>query len=296
MRNNLEILDFRIFIAIFESANFRQASEFLNISQPALSRRLQAMETAVGAVLFERTTRKVAPTRAGRSLEPGIRRMLREYEDCLFTLGDFGVPPSGRLTIATVPTAASAFLPIVLGRFRALYPNVDFRIRDLPPREGLESVVRGEAEFGINTIGASQAEVRFTPLVDDDFVLACRVDHPFANQDSVRWADLKDQPLIVSQKSDNRMVIDQALSRYDLQFDWLFQVNHLATSFGLVEAGLGISIVPRLSRPVDPHPLIAVVPIRSPVVTRTIGIVERRGRQLSRTASALREMIVEAFQ
>jgi len=89
------------------------------------------------------------------------------------------------------------------------------------------------------------------------------------------------------------MIIDQALARYDLQFEWLFQVYHLATSFGLVEAGLGTSIVPRLSRPQN-HPLIAIVPIVDPIVTRAVGIVERRGRKLSRVAQELRRYIIAA--
>lgn len=292
MRKNCEILDLKLFLAVFDMRSFHKASEALNMSQSALTRRIQALEAMFDAKLFERSTRHVAPTRIGSELEPGFRRMVREFDDCIFSLGDHGVRPSGLLTIAAIPTAASAFLPYVLTRFAAAYPDIQLRVRDVTPAEGLECVARGEAEFGINSMGASRPELKFTPIMDDEFALACRTDHALAGSDKVRWRDLVSYPLIVSQKSDNRMVVDQALARSNLALNWSFQVGHLATSFGLVEAGLGLSIIPRLSRPMGHHPSVAVVPLYDPVVTRTVGIIERRGRQLSRSATTLRQLIM----
>jgi DNA-binding transcriptional LysR family regulator len=292
MRINCEILDLRVVLAVLDFGSFHKAGEALNLSQPALSRRLQALETALGASLVDRTTRRVAPTRLGRELEPMLRRLVREFDDCVFCVGDFGVTPSGQITIAALPTTSSAFLPRVVKEFNTLYPKMQLRICDVTRKEGLECVARGEAEFGINTSAVSWPELSFTPLIDDEFVLACRRDHPFASAESLCWRDLVDRPLVISQRSDNRALIDQALSRSDVRLNWSFEVNHLATSFGLIEAGVGMSIIPRLSRPTAKHPSIAVVPIREPIVSRTIGIVERRGTQLSRAAAKLREMLI----
>jgi DNA-binding transcriptional LysR family regulator len=293
MRINCEILDLKAFLAVLDLGSFHKAADQLNMSQPALSRRIQSLELALGASLLERSTRRVAPTRVGRELDPMLRRLIREFEDCVFCVGDFGAKHSGQLTITSVPTAASAFLPRILKRFRTLYPDIGFRILDVTAKEGLECVARGEAEFGINFMGASRPELKFTPLIDDEFVVACRTDHAFASQDKLRWRDLAGHPLIVSQKSGNRAVIDQALAKFDLRLDWSFEVGHLATSFGLIEAGVGMSIIPRLARPREDHPLIAVVPLCDPVVKRTIGIVERRSAQLSRAAAKLRELLVD---
>jgi DNA-binding transcriptional LysR family regulator len=292
-KKNSEILDLNIFLTVLDLGSFHKAAEVLSLSQPALTRRIQALEETFGAKLLERNTRNVSATRAGMELEPGFRRIVREFDDCVFSLGDLGVKPSGVLTIAAIPTVASAFLPHVLTRFRAIYPDIDLRIRDVSPPEGLESVARGEAEFGINSMGASRPELKFTPLLDDPFAIACRRDHPLAREKRVRWHDLVHYPLIVSQRSNNRIVVDQALARSKLTLNWAFQVGHLATSFGLVEAGLGISVVPRLSRALEEHPAVAIVPLYDPVVTRTIGIIERRGRQLSRSARTLLQLILD---
>lgn len=232
MSINCEMRDLRVFLAILDFGSFHKAAAHLNLSQPALSRRLQSLELELGAALFERSTRHVAPTRVGRELEPVIRKLVHDFEDCLFTVGDLGGKHSGQITIAAMPTAASALLPRVLKKFRQLYPGIGLRILDLSPKEGLECVARGEAEFCINSMGTSRPELKFTPLTDDLFVAACRPDHPFARQKSIRWNDLVGHPLIVSLRSDNRALIDQALARSDLRLDWSFQVGHLATSFG----------------------------------------------------------------
>ena len=293
MRINCEMLDLQAFLAVVDAGSFHRAAGLLNMSQPSVSRRIKALEGALGVALLERTTRRVKPTAIGRALDPMLRRLVCEFENCVFSLGDFGVRHPGELTVASIATAASCFLPRVLKKFTASHPDIRFRIVDLSAEEGLECVARGEAEFGINFLGASRPDLKFTPLIDDNFVVACRADHAFASRKSVNWSDLAGQSLIISQRSGNRALIDQALARSNLRLNWSFEVVHLSTSFGLVEAGVGISIVPRLARPLTENRSIAVVPVCDPIVHRTVGIVERRTGQFSRAATAFRQMLVE---
>jgi DNA-binding transcriptional LysR family regulator len=83
---------------------------------------------------------------------------------------------------ACIPTAACYFLPRAIERFNAQFPRIRFRIFDMSANEALESVARGEAEFGINLTGSSHPDLSFEPLIDDPFVLACRRDHPLARR------------------------------------------------------------------------------------------------------------------
>ena len=76
MRLNFELLDLRAFLAVKDLGGFHKAADFLGLSQPALSRRIKALESAIGAPLFERSTRKVILTAIGRGLEPLVRRMV----------------------------------------------------------------------------------------------------------------------------------------------------------------------------------------------------------------------------
>ncbi len=86
MRINFELLDLRAFLAVLDLGGFHKAAAALNLSQPALSRRIQSLEAAVGAPLIERTTRHVAATLIGRSIEPLARRLIDELEESVGAL------------------------------------------------------------------------------------------------------------------------------------------------------------------------------------------------------------------
>lgn len=296
MRINFELLDLRVFLAVIDFGGFHRAADHLAMSQPALTRRIQGLEAAIGAPLFERSTRKVALTAIGRGLEPLVRRMIDELESSLLSIGDLGRVQHGQVNIACIPTAAFYFLPRVVQAYNALYPRIRFRIVDEGASECLASVARGEVEFGLNLLGASDPDLTFTPLTDDPFVLACRRDHPLAKRDDLTWADLQGMPLIgVSKSSGNRVLLDTALSKSAIRLEWLCEVNHLSTSLGLVEAGLGASVLPRLATPQGDHPIIVTKAIRDPVIQRTIGIVERRHVRLSPAAQRFRDMLAASW-
>ncbi|HEY2527688.1 MAG TPA: LysR family transcriptional regulator [Xanthobacteraceae bacterium] len=111
MSINFERLDLRAFLAVFDLGTFHKAAELLNLSQPALSRRIQGLEARLGTHLLEHSTRHVAPTAAGRKLEPIARRMLDEFDSSLVSLNGIGERQSGQITIASIPSVATFLLP-----------------------------------------------------------------------------------------------------------------------------------------------------------------------------------------
>jgi len=294
MSINFELLDLRSFLAVFDLGSFHKAAGLLNLSQPALSRRIQGLESRLGTPLLERSTRHVVPTSAGRKLEPIARRLLEELDSSLLSISGIGERQSGQITIASIPTAAIYFLPRVIKQFNLKYPLIRLRVLDRTPQEALDCVIQGEVEFGINMIGSTETDVRFTHLLDDPYVLVCRRDHPLAKKRHVAWRDLAYHPLIRIGRpnSGNRALLDSALTKANVQLNWFYEVNNLTTSLGLVEAGLGASVLPRLSTPHAPHPELVIKPIRPPEVKRAIGIVERRKGRLSPAAKNFRDMLL----
>ncbi|MGN8019254.1 LysR substrate-binding domain-containing protein [Phyllobacterium sp. 22229] len=293
MSINCEILDLRAFLSVVELESFHRAAEALNLSQPALSRRIQKLEATIGAPLLERTTRHVSATAVGSELIPLVQRMLEEFDGSLFAVRDIGAQRSGLVTIACLPTAAFYFLPTVIKQFNAEYPHIRFRILDLPATDGLLAVARGEVEFGINIMGAADPDLIFDRLIEDPFVLAARKDHPLASKSELGWEDLTPYPLItVHRSSGNRTLLDAALAKSNLKLRWFYEVTHLSTSLGLVEAGLGISVLPKLATPQEEHPFLVTRPIRNPEISRTIGVVRRRGGTLSPAAERFLNMLI----
>lgn len=284
----IDLDQLRAFVAVAEARGLTPAAETLHLSLPAISRRLSALEGELGVALLTRSTRRVALTQTGREFLPRARRLLDELEESLLGIRETAAQRRGLVTIACIPTAAYYFLPATLAAFARRFPAVRVRAMDLSADGVTEAVATGAAEFGIGMEGASHPEVTFRALRRDPFVLACRQDHPFARRRTLRWADLEGERLVgVSRRSGNRLILDRALLPRGIEPNWHYEAEHLSTSLGLVEAGLGLAVVPRLALPREPHPVLVARPLTDPAVDRATGLLLRRGAEPGPAARAL---------
>lgn len=288
-----DLADLEAFAALARLGSFRAAAEAVHLSQPALSRRIEKLESALGVRLVERTTRRVALTPVGAQFALKVQNLLDDLDGTLLGIEALAAQRTGRVTIACVPSATLHFLPGVLQRFNARYPAIRVRIHDAHAHEALAVVLSGEADFGLNFVGAEEPSLRWTPLLRERFVLACRRDHPFASRRSVRWDELRDEALLaVGQTSGNRLLLEKALAGLSWRPQPVFEARHVHTLLGLVAAGLGVAAVPQLALPRGNQDL-AGVPLTAPVIYRSIGLLRRRGDQLGPAAQALHDFIIE---
>ncbi len=145
-------------------------------------------------------------------------------------------------------------------------------------------------------INITHSNIEFTPLVNEPFVLACKRDHELAKKNLVMWEDLAGLKLIgVRKSSGNRYLIDQALERFNWKPNWFYEVRHLSTSLGMVEAGLGVAVVPSLAMPTDEHHILVSRPLIEPVIRRTLGLVFRKDDTLSPAADKFREVLMKLW-
>lgn len=293
---NCEILDLRAIIAIADGKSFKRAAEQLNLSQPAVSRRIQKLEQTVGTALLERTTRSVRLTPAGEEVVPLLRRLLEELDTSLLGLMALGERQAGRLTIASIPSATVRFLPEVLERFGREYRNVRVRVLDLSATECAEAVRTGEAEFGITLPVTSDGDLIFQPLTDDPYGLVCRRDDPLADLADPSWSDLSDLRLVtVHMGSGNRTTLDAGLARAGIDLRWFYEVTRLTSALALVQAGLGQSVLPRLACQGPDARDLVWRPLKGADVVRTIGVLRRASAPLSPTASRLIVLLAAAW-
>lgn len=294
---NCEILDLRALIAVAEGRSFHRAAELLNLSQPALSRRIKKLESTVGATLLERSTRNVRLTAAGRELVPLLRRMLDEMDGSLFGIMTLGERRSGRVTIASVPSTTVRFLPDVLRRFGDEYRNVRVRILDLSASECAEAVRTGEAEFGIALPVSTDADLVFEPLHRDPYGLVCRRDDPIMEIASPRWSDLQGQRLVtVHRGSGNRTTLEAGLARAGVELTWFYEVTRLSSALALVDAGLGPSVLPKLACEGPDARDLVWRPIEGVPIERTIGLLRRPSVPLSPASSRFLALLSEAWR
>lgn len=293
---NFELLDIRALVAVADGRSFRRAAEQLNLSQPALSRRIQRLELEVGAQLIERSTRSVRLTAAGREVLPLMRRMLDELDTSLVGQMAQGERRAGRITLATVPSAAVRFLPEVLQRFGERYQNTRVRVLDLSAVECGEAVRTGEAEFGLSLPVSSDSDLHFTPLHEDPYGLVCRKDDPLASRPDVSWADLTGDRLItVHRASGNRTTLEAGLAAHGIKLTWFYEVTRLTSAAALVEAGLGRSVLPRLACAESGARDLVWRPLGEPKISRTIGLLRRPSVQISPAAEWLVSLLTEAW-
>jgi DNA-binding transcriptional LysR family regulator len=173
------------------------------------------------------------------------------------------------------------------------FPQIRFRIIDGSGHEGIESVRRGEAEFGINIVGGSESDMRFTPLLEEPYVLICRSDHRLAARKQVYWKDLEKEVFIgLSRASGNRSILENALAQKHFSQAVQFEVSHLSTALGIVEEGLGVSILPKLAAPTRKNPGLTWKPVRDLQIIRVIGLLERRHGSLSPAAARFRKLFL----
>ncbi|MEZ0309363.1 MAG: LysR family transcriptional regulator [Ramlibacter sp.] len=287
------LADLRAFVTAAELRSFAAAAKALHLSLPAFSRRISNLEQRLGARLFDRTTRSMELTLLGRRFLREITPVIEDLDRSVFGLRDAAQLEAGDVTIACVFSAVHHFLPAVIDSYRERHPRVLVRIIEDGADGVFASIKHGEADFGINYIGMQEPDVDFTPLLKDPYVLACRADHALGTRRSVRWQELAAWDQVrVSQASRNRVFIDQALAELPAQPRPVCEVRHVSTLIGLVEAGLGVAIVPQLTVPRRPASVVGI-PL-DPPVTRTIGLIQRAGRTLSPAAEAFAKLLVEA--
>lgn len=291
---NFDLADLRAFLSVADLGSFKAASAAIHLSQSALSRRIDKLEDALGVALFVRTTRKVELTTVGRSFVPKARNVINELESALLGISDVAERISGEVTIACVPSAVGYFLPSVLREFHRRYPGIRLRVIDESSFNILLTVVRGEADFGLTYIGAQEADIEFQPVLQDPFVVACLKEHPLAKRRKIKWTELgKYDYIALAQGSGNRLLIDLALAQSNVHPRWFCEVHHVPALVSLVEAGLGLGVVPRLAMPPNGHSALVSVPLCEPEVIRTLGLIKRRGRALTAAAQLLHDLLAQ---
>src|SRR3954465_11844458 len=289
---NFDLADLRACVAVAKHRSFRAAAEELHLSQPALSRRIEKLETALGVKLFERTTRKVELTKVGREFSYRATDLLEGLDESLLGIRDLARRVTGEVTVACIPSALRFFLPRLLIEYHRSYPGIMVRVIDQGANDVVSTVTRGEADFGINYIGTQDPQLEFERIVTERFVLACPKGHPLAKKKQVKWQELAAHDyMTVTKGRGQRMLFDMALTQLPTRPRWFCEAQHVSTLVSFVEAGLGVAAVPELALPPAGHAGLVAVPLVEPALTRSVGLIRRVGRGLPPAAQQLYDQI-----
>ncbi len=275
------------FVAVAETLSFRQAAEIVGRSQPAISAHVRQLEDYLGVALLSRNTRRVRLTSAGSELLDRGKKILNETRRLVGDMQSQAGLLSGLVVASFSPTIAVSLTPRVLQSFVADYPGIRVQLREELGPDMLHAVQSAEADIGIGPYANVPEALDFQPLFDQEFFLILRADHPIANRDTVRVADLADLDVLCSSIGTTaRMVLEQALREAGISVNTRFEALQYPTLFALAASGFGCAVMPLVDLNLLAALNLRALPFRDARLHRSVGLITRRGEAFAPPVAA----------
>lgn len=282
----MDLDNLHTFLAVAEARSFSLAAERLHLTQPAVSKRVAALEGALGRRLFDRIGRQVSLTEAGRVLLPQARRILAGLDEARRTLDNLSGEVAGPLWLATSHHVGLHRLPPVLKAFTRDHPGVDLDIRFMESEDACRAVTHGDVDLAVVTLPEeADAALKTATVWEDPLLPVVAADHPLA---SIHVPDLGAHDAILPPRETfTRQIIDAALGQRRITPRHTLETPYLETIRMLVGIGLGWSLLPETL--LDDS--LCILPVAGLRPVRRLGSVVHRERTLSNAARAMLDML-----
>ncbi|MDX2123105.1 MAG: LysR family transcriptional regulator [Gemmatimonadota bacterium] len=247
MLEPLELRHLRYFVAVAEELHFGRAAQRLGMAQPPLSQQIQRLEQVIGTRLFERTSRRVQLTDAGSALLPDARRLLAGAEAALLAARRAGRGEQGELRVAFAATVMFLALPEIIRAFRDRFPGVHLDLREMPTGPQLAGIKAGEIDIGFVREPEPDPELEIVTVMREPLRIAVPKGHPLASRATISVRHLADEPFVLfpAELAPGLHAQVMALCRAaGFTPRVVEESRELYTSVSLVEAGIGVSILP----------------------------------------------------
>src|ERR1700730_7994176 len=204
-------------LALAEYGSFIAAAALLKTSQPAVTRTVKHVEQVLGIKLFDRSTRSVQITDAGKEFVGVAGRMLNDLKITIRSMRELSDQRRGQIIFSTIMSCANGKLPRLVSAYRLDYPCIELHVRDGVHGTVIEDVRSGAADFGITYLGSLPDSFTSIPLGREDFVVVLPRNHELTRKKNLSLSELKGAPLVsLPSDSRTRRLIDGAASAIGL--------------------------------------------------------------------------------
>jgi DNA-binding transcriptional LysR family regulator len=235
-------------VTVARERNFTRAAEKLHIAQPPLSRAIQALEEEFGVALFDRGSRPLALTDAGKLLFDQAVQVLDRMDEMKAMVKRLLEVEKPRFSIGFVASTLYGYLPEVIRRYRAARPGVELTLQEMTTMEQIAALKEGRIDVGFGRIPSNDATIERTLLRNEKLCVALPLTHPLASRmGSLRLEELAGDALVVYPKAPRPSYADQVLALFrerGLRPVLVHEVRELQTALGLVAAESGVCLVP----------------------------------------------------
>jgi len=287
-----DLVDLRLFVATVESGSISRGADAVHLALASASARISGMEAVLGVALLQRGRRGVVPTAAGRSLLHHARIIGTNIEQMRGELGAFASGLKGEIRLLSNTAALVDLLPAALRSFLAAHPDVDIDIEERTSADIALAVAERRAEFGVVADTADLARLETIPLASDRLVLIVPAGHRLAKHKAVSFTDLLEEPFVGLNAGALHGYLADHAARLGRRITYRVRLRSFDAVVRLVEAGVGIGILPMTAAEQCRGDGSAIVPLSDIWADRQLAICAPRFDALSRHARLFVDQIV----
>jgi len=279
------------FVVLAEELHFGRAAATLNMAQPPLSQQIRRLEAELGVALFERTTRRVELTSAGRLLYPQAQHLLAQAHSLERIMDECRTGGRGLLRLGFVDSSSYEVMPRLLREYRQRWPDVTFELHTMSSERQRLALLAGDLDLGIARSVRASPELRSTTMLEEPLFVAIDAGHRLAKAKSVAGCafvgfDRTASPGLHAE-------LEELLRQARVDYNPGIEAEEYTTILGLVAAGEGVAVVPAVVRTFQPPDLV-YVPIRDPEATMRLLMLSRSDEELLVVEQAL-DLAAELF-
>lgn len=282
----------KAFLSVADQGSFSLAAERLYLTQSAVSKRIQQLESQLDTPLFERHNRTISLTEAGRSLLPKAQQILDLVADTELQLNNLSGEVSGVLSMATSHHIGLHRLPPVLKEFVRRYPAAQLNLEFMGSERAYQTVASRQVELALTTLEHQPpASIQSTLLWEDEMVCVCSSEHALTQQSQPSLKQLADTPAILPEPDTiTFQLVEAAFTKQGLKLQAPMPTNYLETIKMMVSVGLGWSMLPS-SMLNHSDTQLTQLHWHGPAIRRQLGLIHLKERTLSNAAQALIKLL-----
>lgn len=283
------------FHTLAQLQHFTRAAQQLSLSQPALSRSIAKLESELGVPLFERRGKSVSLNHFGQIFFQHAERAMQEIMAAKQEIQDILDPDHGVISLAFLHSLGNHIVPELLGKFRTTYPKIQFKLYQNATNLILEQLESGKIDLCLSAPpNIHQDSIEWIPLFTEELFVVVPNDHRLSGRTSVQLTEIAAEPIITFKRNYGlRILTDQLFHEAGLVPNITFEGDEIMTVAGLVEAKLGVAVIPHLTS-LD-NTQVAFVPISEPMCYRTIGLAWVKGKYTSPVVKKFRDFVANSF-
>ena len=288
----MEMHQLRYFVAVARTGTFSRAASECRVAQPSLSQQIQKLESDVGEPLFERTRRGAILTPAGALFLPHVLSILEAAEHGRQEIRDMSGQVRGKILLGALPTIAPYFLPDIIRLFREKHRGVELILHEEATQQLLRGIDENELDLALISDASSNSRIRMENLFSEELLLCLPVGHALARKRTVVAADLQPEKFILMQEGHCLGAQAQRFCQTKgIRPHISCRSAQIGTVLAMVQAGLGISLIPEMARNQGPDEGLVYRSLDGVPPRRMIALAMSRQRKSSRCVAELAKFI-----